>query len=272
MQNVFSALRRQTAGPVPRALSLGAKRNRGDLPIADTAGVTSSALVSTSADHLTVPSLFIPAAVVSGVVKKSLKLGPRIRNRAVIAKEILVLSLQALFESADAFPPLKSAVGGLLFLTTQVELVSGNQEQIADIYAQIDAFAASLESAIPDATTLSSAHEAAILALAQDIGAVCVEAEMIAHQRPFMRFVRAKRHSAVSGRLMKKLDRANESFMRTMLASTEVKTSGILVCAQLLREEVHGVQASVQAVREGVHRLTRIANYIFAAQVLNVKP
>ena len=49
----------------------------------------------------------------------------------------------------------------------RVQLVSSNREQITEIYGQIDAFAASLVRAIPDATKLSPAHEAAILALAE---------------------------------------------------------------------------------------------------------
>ncbi|KZV70148.1 hypothetical protein PENSPDRAFT_651794 [Peniophora sp. CONT] len=38
-----------------------------------------------------------------------------------IAKDTLLLGLDALAQSADAFPPLKSAVGGLLFIVTMVE-------------------------------------------------------------------------------------------------------------------------------------------------------
>ena len=39
-----------------------------------------------------------------------------------IAKDALVLVLEGIVQSSDAFPPLKSAVGGLLFLTTQIEV------------------------------------------------------------------------------------------------------------------------------------------------------
>ena len=39
-----------------------------------------------------------------------------------LAKDTLLLSLEALAQSADAFPPLKSVVGGLLFIVTQIDV------------------------------------------------------------------------------------------------------------------------------------------------------
>lgn len=52
--------------------------------------------------------------------------GPIARRRTRIStttvKDTLVLSLEALAQSSDAFPPLKSAVGGLLFFVAQAEV------------------------------------------------------------------------------------------------------------------------------------------------------
>ncbi|KZV70142.1 hypothetical protein PENSPDRAFT_685780 [Peniophora sp. CONT] len=129
-----------------------------------------------------------------------------------VAKDALLFSLQALSESADAFPPLKSTVCGLLFLARQVELMDSNKASIVDIYAQIDAFASSLVHAIPDATSLSPAHEIAICALANDLNTVCADLEDIKRQRPILCFLRAKRHSGDLQELMRRLDRADASF------------------------------------------------------------
>ena len=49
----------------------------------------------------------------------------------------------------------------------RIQLVSSNKEQVLEVYAQIDVFVASLVRAIPDATKLSPAHEAAIRALVE---------------------------------------------------------------------------------------------------------
>ncbi|KZV70147.1 hypothetical protein PENSPDRAFT_456275 [Peniophora sp. CONT] len=91
----------------------------------------------------------------------------RVKASGAIAKDALLLSLEGLAQSADAFPPLKSAVGGLLFIVTQIELVSNNKGQIHDIYVQIDGFAESLVRAVPDITLLSPAAKEAIFALAK---------------------------------------------------------------------------------------------------------
>ena len=45
---------------------------------------------------------------------------PRDSITPAIVKDSLVLSLEGLMQSSDAFPPLKSALGGLLFLLSQV--------------------------------------------------------------------------------------------------------------------------------------------------------
>ena len=47
---------------------------------------------------------------------------PRLRTSREVAKDTLLLGLQALAESADAFPPLKSTVCGLLFFVKQVDV------------------------------------------------------------------------------------------------------------------------------------------------------
>ncbi|KZV70163.1 hypothetical protein PENSPDRAFT_456720 [Peniophora sp. CONT] len=169
-----------------------------------------------------------------------------------VVKDSLLLSLTALAESSDSFPPLKSAVGGLLFLVTQVELVAGNKAQVEELYAQIDSFAASLERAIPDVTVLSPTAKSAIRALAEDVQAVCVDMEAIASQRPILRFLRAKRHSGDLQDLIRRLDQANTSFTCTMLTSTETKCTQILSCVE-----------PIQGMQEDVRRLSRWARLSF---------
>ncbi|KZV70158.1 hypothetical protein PENSPDRAFT_685794 [Peniophora sp. CONT] len=163
----------------------------------------------------------------------------RRRKARAITKDALFFSLEALAQSADAFPPLKSAVCGLLFFASQVELVSGNKAQISDIYAQIDAFAESLVRAIPDATALSPALEAAIEALANDVKAVCSDIKAIERPRWYIQFLRAKQNSAELQGLARRLHLANESFTRTVLTSAETKTTQILGSVQLLREDIY---------------------------------
>ncbi|VDC06690.1 unnamed protein product [Peniophora sp. CBMAI 1063] len=166
-----------------------------------------------------------------------------------MTKDILLLSLEGLAQSADAFPPLKSVVGGLLFIMTQVDAVSSNKEQVREIYTQIDVFAASLVRAVPDVTMLSPITQDAIRVLAEDMQAVHQDMEGLARQRVLVRFIRAKRHSSELQNLLKRLDQADASFTRAMLASTDVQNTRILACVQPLRAECLAAGATDESRR-----------------------
>ncbi|VDC01471.1 unnamed protein product [Peniophora sp. CBMAI 1063] len=253
MPAVLSTLKPFAVRLVPRVL-LVAKRKRHTLAVAPPTHIGTESVASATSTPM-------PSSNSCSIVRKALRyveahttggdgyVAQSRGERKAMAKDVLLLSLEALAQSADAFPPLKSAVGGLLFLTTQIELVSSNKEQISKIYAQIDAFAASLVRAIPDATALSPAHEAAIRALAEDIQAVSLDIEAIARQRPVKHLFCAKRHSGQLVQLMKRLDQADKSFTRTLLSTVESKVS-----------EIH---ESVLPLRDEVHRLARIGKYFF---------
>ncbi|VDB96250.1 unnamed protein product [Peniophora sp. CBMAI 1063] len=172
--------------------------------------------------------------------RKVTRFGLRRVTRAA-TKDTFLLGLEALAESADAFPPLKSAVCGLLFFVRQADIVSGNKEQIADMRAQIDAMVVSIVRAIPDVTDMSPVAQEAVRALAMDVQAVYTEIEALVRQRGFLRFIRARQHSSRLERLTKRLAAVDATFTRTMLTSTEMKSTQILACVQPLREEVHSL-------------------------------
>jgi hypothetical protein len=71
-------------------------------------------------------------------LKWSMRLPPdkwksRIKRGSAACSDIALTSLTALLESADAFPPLKSAVGGVLALWNTVEV--GRQRILVVIFA-----------------------------------------------------------------------------------------------------------------------------------------
>ncbi|VDB96268.1 unnamed protein product [Peniophora sp. CBMAI 1063] len=177
----------------------------------------------------------------------SLRKSSRRCTSSALIKDALLVSLEGLAESADAFPPLKSAIGGLLYLTKQIDLVSNNQSQIEAIYAQINSFTASLAHAVSDATSLSHVHKDAIRALAGDIRDIKVEGK-----HPIVRFLRAKRHSGDLQDLSRQLDQADASFRRTLLSSTETKCTRILDCV----ETIHCLQTEIR-------ELSRCRSHIF---------
>ena len=184
MPHVFEAYKRLATRLMPRVL-LAMKLNKLATGAKNTPSFAPAASLAKIEQHLAFSSQRTsPPHNAQGDVQCS-------TSRSTVGgmtKDVLLLGLEALAQSADVFPPLKSAVGGLLFFTAQIgvscttriqspslsdihlQLVSGNKELVNDIYAQIDSFADSLARAIPDATVLSPAHEAAIRALAEYAG------------------------------------------------------------------------------------------------------
>ncbi|KAI0037714.1 hypothetical protein FA95DRAFT_1578655, partial [Auriscalpium vulgare] len=93
------------------------------------------------------------------------RMGPRTRGRIKeVSSDAAVLALEALKESADAFPPLKSLTGGLAFLITlsRVRTVKSNKEDAQCIADRVDQISALLEYTIPDATNISPPIKLAI--------------------------------------------------------------------------------------------------------------
>ncbi|KZV69413.1 hypothetical protein PENSPDRAFT_753386 [Peniophora sp. CONT] len=115
-----------------------------------------------------------------------------------IVKDAVLFALEAIVQSSDVFPPIKSAASGLLFFTTSVEMASSNKKQVRDIYKRIDGLATSLKRGATNDGMISPAHQNAIRILAEDIAALNEELENIVAERKsrFKRFFSAKRHRA----------------------------------------------------------------------------
>ena len=95
----------------PQAFFSIARTRKGRAPpIAD----ASNALTSPTSTKTGVISMNHEVDTGSTQVTRSVSLGA--------TKEVLLLGLEALAESADAFPPLKSAVCGLLFFVKQADV------------------------------------------------------------------------------------------------------------------------------------------------------
>ncbi|KAI0027722.1 hypothetical protein K488DRAFT_90519 [Vararia minispora EC-137] len=83
-------------------------------------------------------------------------------SRRTIAKDTVLLGLEALKESADAFPPLKAAVGGLVFFVQLYSQMSSNRAEISQVYERIEDIEDSLTRAVPDITSLSPTQASAV--------------------------------------------------------------------------------------------------------------
>ncbi|VDB88440.1 unnamed protein product [Peniophora sp. CBMAI 1063] len=147
-----------------------------------------------------------------------------------IAKDALLLILEGIVQSSDAFPPLKSAASGLLFFATSADLASSNKKQIRDIHKRVNSLAASLRCGAEDGSMLSSAHHNAIGVLAADISALKEDLEAIVLERKsrFRRFFSAKRHREELQDIVQQMDHARLTY------TTAVATLNAAMNAQVL--------------------------------------
>ncbi|VDC04905.1 unnamed protein product [Peniophora sp. CBMAI 1063] len=144
---------------------------------------------------------------------------------ATIAKDALLLVLDAIVQSSDAFPPLKSAASGLLFFATCADMACGNKKQIRDMYKRIQGLAASLKRGTKQGGPITPEHQDAIEVLATDIESLKGDLEGIISERKsrFKRFFSAKRHRAELKDVVEQLETAKSNYT-TALATLNAVT------------------------------------------------
>ncbi|KZV69412.1 hypothetical protein PENSPDRAFT_686392 [Peniophora sp. CONT] len=113
-----------------------------------------------------------------------------------IAKDAVLFALEAIVQSTDVFPPLKSAASGLLFFATYADMASSNKRQVRETYKRIEGLATALQRGTRECSRFTPEHREAIDALSVDIAALNKELENIVGERKsrLRRFFAAKRH------------------------------------------------------------------------------
>ncbi|VDC05450.1 unnamed protein product [Peniophora sp. CBMAI 1063] len=135
-----------------------------------------------------------------------------------IAKDVLLVTLQAIVQSSDAFPPLKSAASGLLFFAIYADMASSNKQQIRDVYKHIHGLAASLERGSKSDSPATPEHQEIVRALAADVESLNGDLEDIITERKsrFKRFFAAKRHQKELENVVMQLESAKMNYMTAM--------------------------------------------------------
>ncbi|VDB88457.1 unnamed protein product [Peniophora sp. CBMAI 1063] len=151
-------------------------------------------------------------------------------------KDALLLVLDGISQSSDAFPPLKSAASGLLFFAACADLASSNKKQIRDIYKQIETLAISLKRGVRDGTPISSEQQDAIAALAQDIAMLNEDVRDIVNERKsrFKRFFGAKRHREELQDVVARLEMARSTYTTTLATLNATTNAQVLAHVRAL--------------------------------------
>ncbi|KAI0267655.1 hypothetical protein BC834DRAFT_968594 [Gloeopeniophorella convolvens] len=127
-------------------------------------------------------------------------------------REITLLALECLQQSADPCPPLKGAVSGLLFLVQYLKKLQTNGKQAQLIVDRVAQMTNTLADVIPDSTAIPTNLESALVALDKTLHDICKLARSVPKATRLRRFLRAKRHEEQLASIQQQLDSALSDF------------------------------------------------------------
>ncbi|KAJ7878734.1 hypothetical protein B0H14DRAFT_2710702 [Mycena olivaceomarginata] len=153
---------------------------------------------------------------------------PRIKRGSAACSDIALTSLTALLESADAFPPLKSAVGGVLALWSTVERVKTSKEKAKALSRRAYEVLEALTDAVPDPLNISSS----MLMSIQRFDNVLIEAcNAMAPLTKRRRLLSLNRDEATLELFNRRLDESFQTF--TIAGLTRVETQLLAIKAEV---------------------------------------
>ncbi|KAI0031807.1 hypothetical protein K488DRAFT_86486 [Vararia minispora EC-137] len=135
------------------------------------------------------------------------------RFRKSTSKDVLIITLEALRESADSLPPLRSALSTLLFLTDLSTKMSLNKDDLGRLYTRVDEVAASMEHALPDIESLAPSQIAAIASFDEELRRICSDMSRVQSQSRFACFVRAQKNTGDLVDFERRLNAAELTFL-----------------------------------------------------------
>ncbi|KAF7375846.1 hypothetical protein MSAN_00474700 [Mycena sanguinolenta] len=147
------------------------------------------------------------------------RLKPKLlRSGSGTRSDILKTSLLALKESADVFPPLKTAVGGVIALWDIAERATHSKAEGRSIAERTQEILDVLADAIPDASAIApSMLESNIDRFTSLLDEIKSGLEQIEHAKTFSRIRRLNRNARTLAELRSRLD---EAYMDFVVAST----------------------------------------------------
>ncbi|KAH8110563.1 hypothetical protein DFH11DRAFT_1746451 [Phellopilus nigrolimitatus] len=149
-----------------------------------------------------------PVAVNERSEEKKSKAKTIVRETA----EFLYVGIGALADSADAFPPLKSAVGGLKHIVDLLLRLKADKKDTVRLLERIDEMCELLEKAIPDVTNMSASFQTAVIELDFELSAIARDTERGAKKTFLKRLIYLRRHEGELSGLREMLEDARNNF------------------------------------------------------------
>ncbi|KAJ7843345.1 hypothetical protein B0H14DRAFT_3868592 [Mycena olivaceomarginata] len=167
-------------------------------------------------------------AVANSKLKWSIRLPPdkwkpRIRHGSAACSDIALTSLTALRESADAFPPLKSAVGGVLALWNTAERVKTSKKKAQALSRRAYEVLEALTDAVPDPLNIPPSMLVSIQRFDDVVREACDAMNPLTERRRFVSSVLSLNRDEATLELFSR--RLDESFQTVTIAGlTQMQT------------------------------------------------
>jgi len=138
---------------------------------------------------------------------------------------VALIGLTALKESADACPPLKSTVSGILHIIELSQKVKSNKEDCQKLASRVQEILDEIAVAVPDATCISFDLLLRIDEFTRTLGEIELFMERLCRVGVFKRFLRHKEREAAFVEFNQRLDNVIKSFILISVVKIEVLTS-----------------------------------------------
>ncbi|KAJ7750789.1 hypothetical protein B0H16DRAFT_1887664 [Mycena metata] len=178
---------------------------------------------------------------------------------SVAAADIVSTSLVALKESADAFPPLKSAVGAVLALWEIAERAENCKSDAHDIVLRAKTVLDNIADAVPNPSSIPEAMRRSIdclTALLND--EICASMKTIVLSDRFSRVVRLKRNEHMLRSIRTRLDDAYKDFQTASTLRVEGQQNTFVLEQKQQQAQVYLTIQRLTAAVDAGRRLTKI--------------
>ncbi|KAJ7816021.1 hypothetical protein B0H13DRAFT_1916328 [Mycena leptocephala] len=176
--------------------------------------------------------------------------------------DLMSTSLLALKESADAFPPLKSAVGGVLAVWDIAQRARHFKSDARDIALRTEKILNVIADAVPDGSVISPSMLHSIERFTVLLDEIRSSVEMIALTNGISRIVHLNRNERALQEIKAQLDDAYRDFLAASALRAEAQQTKIAVQQTLLATQIHlDVEKAVVATDSIVRNLSRVSLY-----------
>ncbi|KAJ7194638.1 hypothetical protein C8J57DRAFT_1739073 [Mycena rebaudengoi] len=182
---------------------------------------------------------------------------PRIRpraklkppNRTPALPDVLWTSLHALKESADVFPPLKSAVGGVVAIWDIAERAKHSRTEARDIALRTKEIIDLIADAVPDGSETPPSMLLSIDRFTFALDEIRCGTEAIALSGSLSRLVHLNRHNRTIQGIKTRLDAEYRDFLAVSALRVEVQQAANALIQAQMQSDIKMVSASTDSLQ-----------------------